>query len=253
MIEFFLLVGIIFIILTFFYKQANHDFRLNQIEWSKRETALDLMHERAPLIIRGIPFVSCWTYNDIVTRTAYDKLKVFKEVSLSEWVTSSRASTECPWRYNQAEQIAHASGIAVWANKWINPMIISVISRGWIYPRYHCWAGNVGLRRTYATWTCIVPIDNEITVAIMPETVENELPTKWIDCFPSQLTLQDTPFVADLKYIDIKLRPGTCLFMPAHWFISWMVVGEKLSTVCTISYHTPISLLAFHASPHIVQ
>jgi hypothetical protein len=37
--------------------------------------------------------------------------------------------------------------------------------------------------------------------------------------------------------------------MPAHWFVSWSTIGETLPMVCTISYHTPISLLAFHASP----
>ena len=56
----------------------------------------------------------------------------------------------------------------------------------------------------------------------------------------------------DLKFIDIKLRPGNCLFMPAHWFWSW-ANSNKESTrpvmTCTISYHSPISNIAFKLSP----
>ena len=50
-----------------------------------------------------------------------------------------------------------------------------------------------------------------------------------------------------LKFIDIILRPGNCVFMPAHWFVSWTTTSTATNTpmVCSISYHTPISFLAF--------
>ena len=62
--------------------------------------------------------------------------------------------------------------------------------------------------------------------------------------------------MADLKYMDIIVRPGNCLVMPPHWFVSWSgAEGSKsadgVPSVCTVSYHTPISLLAFHASPSV--
>jgi hypothetical protein len=78
-----------------------------------------------------------------------------------------------------------------------------------------------------------------------------------MDGFPDEFTAKDTPFVADVKYMDVILRPGNGLFMPAHWFVSWKshvvaTSSEKsaaLPMVGTISYHSPVSLLAFHASP----
>jgi len=93
-------------------------------------------------------------------------------------------------------------------------------------------------------------------VTIMPESMESSLPASWVDCIPSQLTTKDTPFVNDLKFIDIILRPGHCLFMPAHWFVSWTLCpsdrdATKPVMACTISYHTPISFLAFRSSPFI--
>jgi hypothetical protein len=40
--------------------------------------------------------------------------------------------------------------------------------------------------------------------------------------------------------------------MPAHWFVSWTTTPEATKTpmVCSVSYHTPISLMAFNATPH---
>jgi hypothetical protein len=83
----------------------------------------------------------------------------------------------------------------------------------------------------------------------MPETMESFLPAQWINRFPTDFTAKDTPFLTELKYIDIILRPGTALFIPPHWFVSY--IGSVLPLVCTISYHTPISYLAFQTSPYI--
>jgi hypothetical protein len=58
--------------------------------------------------------------------------------------------------------------------------------------------------------------------------------------------------VGDLKFIDIIVRPGNCIFMPAHWFVSWTTTPEAsvVPMVCEIAYHSPISFLAFNAGPH---
>jgi hypothetical protein len=95
-------------------------------------------------------------------------------------------------------------------------------------------------------------MDGEITLTIMPENVQTSLPANWLGCFPANLTIKDTPFVGDLKFIDIILRPGNCIFMPAHWFVSWTTTAAATKTpmVGTISYHTPISYLAFNATRH---
>lgn len=251
MLEIILLFGVIFLILTFFYKQAICEFRINQLEWSQRENVSSLLHEKVPLVLRSIPSASFWTHDDLMTRECYREIPVFQETSLVEWVSKATTESVCPWKYPQAEMIAAASGMAIWAKKWFHPIIMNPFLKLWMTPRYHCWAGNMGLRKTFATWTCLFPVDGEILVSIMTESVESALPSKWVGCFPSQLTAKDTPFVADVKYIDIVLRPGSCLFMPAHWFVSWTSMESKVvPMVCTISYHTPISLLAFKASPY---
>lgn len=251
MLEIILIVSILFLILTFFYKQAVCEFRINQIEWSQRDNISSLLGEKVPLVLRSIPSATFWTHTDVLNRPCYKNIPIFQETSLVDWITSSTPDSECPWKHQQAEIISEASGINIWANKWLNPCIMNPLLKFWMFPKYHCWAGNVGLRKTYATWTCFFPVDGEITLTIMPESVESSLPANWSGCFPANLTIADTPFVGDLKFIDIILRPGNCIFMPAHWFVSWTTTGESqvAPMVCSISYHTPVSYLAFNSSP----
>lgn len=251
MLEGILLFGVILVILTFFYKQAICEFRINQIEWKQNEDLATLLHEKIPLVVRSIPAITFWSEDDVHTRDCYANLSIFQDMSLVQWMDQAHTGIMCPWKYQQAEKIAAVSGLSIWAAKWFHPVIIPRLLKFWWYPRYHCWAGNVGLRKTIATWTCLFPVDREIVVSIMPETVESALPIEWRDRFPSQFTAKDTPFLADLKYMDIIVRPGNCIFMPAHWFVSW-THAEKNSfpMVRTISYHSPVSLLAFHASPY---
>jgi hypothetical protein len=253
MIEIILIISVLFLILTFFYKQAICDFRINQMEWTQHDQLIELLGEKVPLVIRSIPSATFWTHDDVKGRPCFTELPIFKDVSLQQWLSTATSSSICPWKYTQAEIIADASGISIWAQKWMNPVIIPTLLKLWMFPRYHCWAGNVGLRKTFATWTCIFPVDGDMMVTIMPESMETSLPASWVDCIPSQLTTKDTPFVNDLKFIDIILRPGHCLFMPAHWFVSWTSAVDAVKPVmtCTISYHTPISYLAFRSSPFI--
>jgi len=246
MIELILICSMIFIILTFFYKQAICDFRINQIEWSKRNNLSSLLNEKVPIVLRSIPSATFWTHTDVLHRNCFKDIPIFQETSLTDWIFSCTPDSLCPWKYKQAETIAKVSGIHIWANKWLNPLIVNPFLKWWLYPTYHCWAGNIGLRKTFA-WTCFFPVDGEIIFTVMPENNEVSLPTNWLDCFPANLTITDTPFVSDLKFIDIILRPGNCVFMPAHWFVSWTTTSTATHTpmVCTISYHTPISFLAF--------
>lgn len=254
MLEWFGIIFFIGFILVFFYRQAIHEFRINQANASQRSEILELWKERVPLVIRELPRMSLWTREDIMERTCYEQLPLFKDQTLAEWIRSvsprghtggeeiNREETDgvrCPWYSQQAEQIAGVTGISIWAERHLHPMMGSF----WYMVRYHSWAGSVGVHRTYASWTCILPVEGEIVVTVFPGTMERYLPVEWKGSFPSKWTKRDTPFVADIKYMDIVVRPGTCLFLPPHWFVSW--TSADLPMVYTVSYHTPVSIVAF--------
>lgn len=248
---------LIFMILTFFYKQAIHDFRINQVNRSQKESFTDLWKEHVPLVIREWPKIKIWTYDDVMTRSCYSNLALFKEKTLVEWLKEIylRVDSVCPWRYEEAERIAMVSGIQIWEKKNVQSIIEDGLlkwGRGWWNRvKYYAWAGNRGLHRTYAVWTCILPVEEEIVVTIFPERMESYLPVNWRGSFLLDWTNRDTPFVDEIKYMDIVVRPETMLCLPPHWFVSWRrkVDAEssgRIPMVYTIAYHSPISLFAFH-------
>lgn len=253
MLELVFICSIIFIIFTLFYKQAISEFRINQLEWANRDTIKELLSEKIPLVLRGIPSTTCWTHNDVAARDCYARIPIFKEASLRDWILAPTSSTTiCPWSYPQAEKIARISGIPIWAEKWLHPVMITPwLKTWWLYPKYHCWTGMRGLHKTTALWTCIFPVDGEIQVSILTESMESNLPTMWHNRMPADLSLKDTPFINELKYMDVILRPGTCFILPPHWFVSWTPTQNTTSSspmVCSVSYHSPISLLAFQTT-----
>jgi hypothetical protein len=265
MLEWIGVIGFVILILVFFYRQAIHEFRINQANASQRSEILELWKEHVPLVIRELPRMSLWTREDVMERVCYERIPLFKEQSLVEWIRSVPADrgeeggqgqgqgqgeeVRCPWHSEQAERIAGVTGIGIWAEQHLHPLLGTGLS-SWRMPRYHAWAGRVGVHRTYASWTCILPVEGVITVTLFPETMERYLPVAWKGSFPAEWTRRDTPFVGDIKYMDIVVRPGTCLFLPPHWFISWSSLPSegRMPMVYTVSYHTPVSLLAFRLS-----
>ena len=211
-------------------------------------------------VIREWPSLTIWSYEDVITRPCYEQLSLFKEKTLVEWLKEVRSSPSviCPWRYEEAEKIAKVSGISIWAKKHVQPVVETGLWKGgqgwWNRTYYYAWAGNRGAHRSYAIWTCILPVEEEIMVTIFPERMEPYLPVEWKGTFPSDWTRRDTPFVEEIKYMDIVVRPGTMLCLPPHWFVSWRRKEQEqeqeshIPMVYTIDYHSPISLFAFHMS-----
>jgi hypothetical protein len=106
--------------------------------------------------------------------------------------------------------------------------------------------GGLGMTRTMAKYTCIMPTEGTYVLSILSRQSESFLPTKWQYRYPDSLTLNDTPLVADLKYLDIIVRPGTTVCLPPHSIISIEPVKEsaELFALVIVEYHEPITLIA---------
>ena len=93
-----IILGVIVLILFFFYKQAICEFRINQMEWSQQPHLLDLLSEKVPLVIRSIPLSACWTHQDVTARSCYTDLPLFQETTLPQWLSHATPETVCPWK-----------------------------------------------------------------------------------------------------------------------------------------------------------
>jgi hypothetical protein len=243
-----IIIGIWIIAVTwFFYKQAIHEFRINQVNASQRDALLELWKERVPLVIRELPRISLWTRSDVIERPCYERLAIFRDQTLPGWIQGAPGDAICPWQEDEgtAMTVAGVTGIPIWATSHLHPLLGGGFAQ-WKIIRYHAWVGRVGIHRTYASWTCILPTEGDIVVTLFPETMEMYLPPGWKGGFPTEWSKRDTPFVEEIKYMDVVVRTGTCLFLPPHWFVSWCGHEKEVGPpmVYTVAYHTPVSWVA---------
>ena len=255
MLELIIIAAIGFLILLFFHNQASKEFKINQIGWHEKVKLENLLSERVPLVIKGLPLVAFWTQQDCTMRPCYEKVPVFQDKGLSEWLTMADRHTACPWTLDHAKVLADMCGLHIWSERELDGLIygsvpgLSQLAALWYRPEVSCWAGNRGLWLAHSRWTCLFVTEGAIQVSILPKTSAKALPTDWRGVHPGTLTVYDTPFVADLKFMDIIVRPGHMLIMPNHWFMSWMSLegSEICPMVCMVEYHTPMSLLGRRA------
>lgn len=244
---FILLLGAV--ILLFFHNQTKFEFKVAQIRWDQKEAQLTpLLAERGPLVIQNVPPVAFWTHQDIQRRAAYQTVPIFEDQVLGDWVGSAATESSCPWTREHAALLGGLSGLSVWAERELHPAIhTNPLWSAWYRPEPSCWAGAKSLWKSSARWTFIVPTEGALLVSILAGSAKTtqSLPPSLDGVFPNKLTVYDTPFVADLQYMDIVVRQGACLVMPSHWYMSWQPLENTgpVPLVCVVEYHTPVSLL----------
>ena len=254
---------ILFFLGTVFYKQTIQDYRINQIDWTNRDKLINLWEERVPIVVRDTPLPPIWTKSDIEARSIYktmiveDKklsdtsqnLELQQQKSLHDWILTAPWDSKIPWTKHDAADFAASSNFETWIRTiWMPCMdgIRSIIPS--IFPiKTHFWAGSHGLTIFKANWTLIFPTESSIIVTLMTEKEDQFLPSNWPNSFPRQYTNSDTPYVSSIQYIDIILRPGHSLWIPAHWKVAWEPEkkSEIVPLVCTIDVHSPISWINY--------
>jgi hypothetical protein len=167
--------------------------------------------------------------------------------NLSTYLSNPRPAVKMTAK--SATVLANESGLKVWAEHLWFPKLFS---NSW-WEVIHsltaeAYIGEKGLRKTTAITTILYPTSGALDVTLMTEHQEQFLPTKWRGKYPETFTIQDTPLVGEIKYITVKLRPGTMLCLPTHWLVSirgaeeskgkpllwsWIQVQNPISQIAT--------------------
>jgi len=250
MIEFVVLIGIVFCIAVLFYKQRRPSMEILQAEESQLEAQLnDLLEEQQPLIVRGI------LPPKGLTKEALEKIPRLAQFSvggqplddiLKQPAMLSSAKGQPVLSQERREALAGELALQVWAEHAWLPKFKPTTWLGWLdgCVRTEVLLGGLGMIRTVAVYTCIMPTEGVYTVSIHSKDSESFLPKEWMYKYPGDLSPNDTPLVADLKYIDIIVRPGTMICFPPHFVISMKPNQETFTAAAIVEYHEPISLIA---------
>ena len=252
LIELLVCFSLIFLIATLFYKQRRSDFSVLQLDAEQIDEQLtDLLEEGQPIVVRGVQPPKG------LTRDSLQKIHRLAEFPvgglplhaiLQNPAALSQAAGKPVFSQEDAVALADELAIPVWAEPaWLgrlNQFTMFGAALGTL--RTECMLGGVGLTRGKAIVTCIFVTEGKYTASILMKDSERFLPSRWEYRYPSTFTVNDTPLVSDLKYLDIVLRPGTALLIPSHTIYSLQPSGEDTAfhAAAVLEYHEPISLIA---------
>jgi len=273
LLESLFILVLILVFAVMFYRAAIHEYTILQKDWGNEGTNwADLIAERSPLVIRDVPkeWTSLWT----AKRCA----KLGWPVILKEGKTKARTALSVWLNSNthaNAKTLLNKSDLATVANihEQANDISIHLRRPYWLPGSFA--TGNieaniikphdsdfVGLRKTTAEATVWISTDGaplRLWIAHEGATKGGEwLPTKPFGKDPWNLKTEDCPWIAEVKFLEIRLRPGNVFVLPPHWWVALRCDLEKVersktnkvldgSWYWSCEYHGPISWLATKA------
>jgi hypothetical protein len=233
-----------------FYQHRRSELEVLQLEANQLEQLPELLEELQPVVIRGVVPPKGFTRESLqkIPRLAnYSVGGQPLSVILDKPDILFGAEGAPTLSQEAREQLAKELSIPIWANHtwlptfsqstWIGPLVGSM--------KTETVFGGMGMTRTTAKYTCLMPTEGNYTVSILSKQSESFLPEHWQYKYPAALTLNDTPLVAELKYLDIIVRPGTAVCLPPHCIISMEPATKtaELFALVIVEYHEPITLM----------
>jgi hypothetical protein len=227
------------------YRGAIHEFQILQREYVPNNNWGELISEQLPIVIRGLPksWQGVWSHAKTANKTwslmVKDKAGKKFRTTWANWVNDRKHT---PASMDEISDVAklqtavefwHLEGFKHWS--WLPAQRPSANVLG---P-----AEYIGLTRTVPEYTAIVATDGaplEIWLAhegAIPSNVVNELLRK----DPWNQTTDNIPWISEVKYVEIKLRPGNAVVIPRHWYYALRPSEANDAWYWTAPFHSPIS------------
>ena len=244
MIEIIIILTVLFFIAVLFYKQANEQFEILQIEASRLSELPTMYADRSPIVISNFQPPVLGTEQELRKRPNILQMAVSREFSLKSLLENPALQT---FRFNPetAKFLAKESGLQIWFEHHLYKDLLPSSYTTWLYSsRTSLWPHHRGLFKTTAFQTVIMPTQGTARVSLMLGSAIPYLPNKWYNRTFHSLTPQDTPLLNQIKFIEIKLRRGNLLLLPAHLIVDITSEGSPAAWSFIGEIHHPISRIA---------
>lgn len=221
------------------YRGALHEFQILQKDYKKENKWSDFLSEKLPLVVRNLPksWLGNWTYER--TKDKSWNIITKRKEAWSEWIKNPILIPK------NMEEIGFKAKLNVALNHWEN-------FRRWFWiptgnPIPYVLSTYIGLKKTTAEGTLLVSTDGaplEVWVsheAGVPITIAEELygMNPWIQ------STNEIPGVEQVKFIEIRLRPGNAILLPCHWWYAIRPNDDTSSSWFWMhEFHSPISWIA---------
>lgn len=243
-LEFFFITVVFLALCIVFYRQAIEQYNILQIEGSQLSELPKLLSERCPLVLRNIGAPKLFLPDTLKTNGRLQQFPLANQYTLGQYIQNPKPQIQLTKKASVL--LAKESGLSVWAEHTWFPRCFQYAMLQQIHSfTSEAYLGEGGLRKTTGLTTFIYPTAGTLEVTLLTEQQGKYLPNQWRGRFPETFTLQDTPLVGEIKYITVKVRPGTMLCIPTHWYYSIRVEDKKAAAMwAKFTLENPISSLA---------
>lgn len=249
-IELIICIALLFLIGVLFYKHRRDTIEIYQIEFTNAPTTLgELIGDKHPIVVRGCQFPQILSQANLQQIPRLDPFPLNTEENsptLSMYRSGSYSDSGVPLiSAASGRTLAAELALDKWATHSLNDFSTELTGyMGAIMStRVSVLLGGHGMKRSTAIYTCILVTEGKYTLSLLSKRSEEFLPKQWTWLYPEALTINDTPLVNEVQFVDVVLRPGTMLIIPAQFIYSCKVDAGFHGAVI-VEYDTPISNLA---------
>jgi hypothetical protein len=220
-------------IAVLFYKGAVHEFQILQHDWSADVNWSTLLSERAPVVVRDIPteLLGGWK-RATVSHRAWPVLlsngSGRVRSSCADWVQTPLKEIDGRTMEN-GERLSISAGIPDLVRDWRTAGLYrwtwmpTVSSSVFLLPPTE--TACIPLRRVRSDCCWIVCTDGAPLRLWLAH--EGAIPADMMleGRNPWTLTAKEVPWIVDVKFMELRLRPGCAVLLPTHW---WVAVKPEL-------------------------
>ncbi len=232
MLEALLVVLLIFVFFMVAYKGAVHEFQILQKDWKPTIDWSALLGEQLPLVLRNVDpsWQGTWTRRAVATKSWPIQVrkdgKVFK-TRWNEWLAAPPGQP--PLTRTSLHEISQivAPPISLWEDggfhrwSWIPAHLTTTTA--------HVLTGVLPVRRSTAAATLLQATDGVPLQIWLAHEGAVPAQAAILNRDPWSLTAEQVPWISEVKFVEIRLRPGNALVIPTHWYWAARMEGSVAS------------------------
>jgi hypothetical protein len=236
------------------YRGAVHEFQILQKDYLPTMNWSEILDEQLPIVIRGAPrtWIGHWTQARTEQKTWNVEVVNDEQKGRTTWNAYLKLPVPQPQPENK-DELARVAKLSTEEWAYDNFRRWSWLPAGSAKPQPNILCETIGAQQARAEFTALVATDGsplEIWLAhegAVPANVAGPLRGKdpWIQ------TTASIPWISEVKFIEIKLRPGNILVIPKHWWYALRPANNVSKSQIkdgawhwSAEFHTPISLMA---------
>jgi hypothetical protein len=233
MIEWIIILLIIFCIIVWHYSQSVSKYSLSQIKESQiPSNLLTLWEEKLPVVVSDVRPKDIWVASNLSQTRFWPTQPVWEDYQKNpSKPVEVPQSLELTWSEILGISQIESDTLLRWFD--LNPLIFRCKTEAHIGPE--------GLRYMYGWATAISCTDGEARCILVHNTQKSKLPPGWKGLRWSEATVKHHPLWSQVKHIEVILRPSTVLLVPPHWVIAIEPLNDKPIWWTRTDLHHPIS------------